>query len=452
MSVFFETDTFLDRHAPAFAYYEDDNGSDVSDVRVTVDGSKSHVAKGFPNAGSGEDFYNNWVGIFFYEPGLAQRARIQTDMQVRTYTPLDRLIRPMVEAEVNDAEATSAGPVTDLLNARSIRVELSLRDWEDQLYLELNPQDPVLHKFVADCVKKFGIGTQPTTGGINEPQPVSPAEARYQTDPVPENAMRMPLAEITTRWAGYRVIATGTVSRVETRNGNTTLHFQTAGDPVLVCFPENSYRGMFGIKDISELTGKTVEVRGSVTLPTACGGPRQPSYGAVIPGAIKIEAPSQMKVLSTAAGGSAANKPSPAPDVAPSPQKQPLAVQNPDGTITFQKPAAEGGEGKGLVIPPQVVTPTVGPSTAPDNSAAEAARAKVAQEQQERYAQQQAAAQQLAKQRAEEAQRKAQQAQACVQQLMKTYPDGGRSDPEGYQRGFLACVQAVHGQQIPAAK
>jgi ankyrin repeat protein len=35
--------------------------------------------------------------------------------------------------------------------------------------------------------------------------------------------------------------------------------------------------------------------------------------------------------------------------------RAPLAVQNPDGTLTFQKPAAE--DGKGLVIAPQVVTP-----------------------------------------------------------------------------------------------
>jgi hypothetical protein len=36
--------------------------------------------------------------------------------------------------------------------------------------------------------------------------------------------------------------------------------------------------------------------------------------------------------------------------------KPPMVTENPDGTVTIQKPPTEGK--KGLVIPPQVVTPT----------------------------------------------------------------------------------------------
>jgi len=39
------------------------------------------------------------------------------------------------------------------------------------------------------------------------------------------------------------------------------------------------------------------------------------------------------------------------------------------------------------------------------------------------------------------------QQQRAQQALFKTYPDGGRSDPAGFQVGLLACAQA---QQAPA--
>jgi hypothetical protein len=450
MSVIFETSSPVSDHALPFVWSHDEDGKAFSDVVVTVDGRR-HVAKGFPNVKQDNTFYNNELGIFFYEPNAAQEAVRQLEFQTRTGTGLDKLIRPMAEAEVNAAAASSAGPVTNLFSAKSIQVQFSVEG--DYPYLELNPQDPVLHKYVADCVKKFGIDSDLASAvgatGLDRER-VLAAEARYKTDPVPENAMRMPVSEITTRWAGHVVIATGTVSRVETKNGNTILLFEPAGNQVLVCFPEGNLSGLFGMRNISELSGKAVEVRGRIDLPVACSGPRQPYYGAVVPAAIPIEAPSQMKVLDSASVPPAANTGSGTRGTPAAAQKEPIAVQNPDGTITFQKPAAQGQEEKGLVIPPQVVTPTAR-GGAPNSS--EAARAKAAQEQQERIAReqqerlaQQQAAQQQARQRAEEAQRKAQQAQACAQELMRRYPDGGGSDPEGYQKAFLACVQAQQAQ------
>jgi hypothetical protein len=86
--------------------------------------------------------------------------------------------------------------------------------------------------------------------------------------------------------------------------------------------------------------------------------------------------------------------------------------------------------------PGAVPAPSAAPAAARDSSAA--ARAKAEQEQQERIAQQQAAAKQ---QRVAEVE-KAQKTAACVQQLQKAYPDGDRSDPNGFQKAFLACVQA----------
>jgi hypothetical protein len=80
--------------------------------------------------------------------------------------------------------------------------------------------------------------------------------------------------------------------------------------------------------------------------------------------------------------------------------------------------------------------PGASPAAASDSSAA--ARAKAEQAQQERIAQQHSAAQQR---RAAEVE-KAQKTVACSQQLQKAYPDSGRNDPNGFQKAFLACVQA----------
>ncbi len=67
------------------------------------------------------------------------------------------LIREAARAETNDAAAASGGPLTYLLNAKGIEVELSVEDWEGEPpYIDLNPQHPVLHKFVTDCATQLG--------------------------------------------------------------------------------------------------------------------------------------------------------------------------------------------------------------------------------------------------------------------------------------------------------
>ncbi|MFN8006026.1 MAG: hypothetical protein U0V70_03135 [Terriglobia bacterium] len=169
MSVFFiNGGSYLDLQASplAFAWYRDNYNEWASDVVVKADGS-SHTAKGFPNEES-EKLYSNQLGIFFYKPDLAIQQTFATERQIRTGTGLDSLgglfdsmVRKAAEKDANDAAAQSAGPLTDLLNAKSIRVGFSLRDRNDKPTLELNPQDPVLHQFVCECAAKLGIGTPP---------------------------------------------------------------------------------------------------------------------------------------------------------------------------------------------------------------------------------------------------------------------------------------------------
>jgi hypothetical protein len=158
-----------------------------------------------------------------------------------------------------------------------------------------------------------------------------------------------------------------------------------------VCFAQ----GLGGTKNASELIGRTVEVSGRIDSPVACFDHRVGTVGAV-----ELRQPSQLRPLGNAAPG--------------------------------QQPP-----------PSSLPAPAVSPTPAPDNSAA--ARAKALQEQKERAAQERAATQ---KRLAQEAQERNQKTQACMQQLLKTYPDGGRSDPAGFQKGLLACAQA--GQTQPA--
>ena len=180
MSVFLHNGgTYLDLQAPAlgFVWHRDEYDEWATDVVVNVDG-RSHTAKGFPNeevrSSSNGNPYNNQLGIFFYKPDLAIQQTFATERQSRIATGLDSLgsvfntmVRKAAEIDANDAAAKSAGPLTDLLNAKSIRVEFSIEGQnkkpylDHKPYLELNPQHPVLHKFVTECAAKMGVGTPP---------------------------------------------------------------------------------------------------------------------------------------------------------------------------------------------------------------------------------------------------------------------------------------------------
>lgn len=85
------------------------------------------------------------------------------------------------------------------------------------------------------------------------------------------------------------------------------------------------------------------------------------------------------------------------------------------------------------------------PSGQQYSAAASVEYMKAAQEQRDRATQERMAAEQ----------RLADKAKPCAQELSNAYPDGGLSDPEGYQKGFQACVQtlraSVSSAPVPAA-
>jgi hypothetical protein len=162
VSVFFLADVSNGDPKPSFPWYNDDSRGDdeqITDVRLRVDDRSVHVAQGFPNV-EGHQLYTNTLGLLFYEPHTAERAENDQVNKVTTGLPaLDNLVggiaKQAAQSNVQTWQSSAAGPLSDLLNARSIRVELPVTTFDPKPLLDLNPQDPVLHKFVAGCNSKF---------------------------------------------------------------------------------------------------------------------------------------------------------------------------------------------------------------------------------------------------------------------------------------------------------
>ena len=162
VSVFFLADVSAGDPKPSFPWYSDASRGDdeqITDVRIKVDDRSVHVAQGFPDV-EGHQVYTNTLGLLFYEPHTAERAENDQVNRVTTGLPaLDGLVagvaKQAAQANVQTWQSSAAGPLSDLVNARNIRVELPVTTFDPKPVLDLNPQDPVLHKFVTDCNAKF---------------------------------------------------------------------------------------------------------------------------------------------------------------------------------------------------------------------------------------------------------------------------------------------------------
>jgi len=148
---------------PTFSWYTDDSsrdGEQIADVRLRVDERSVHVAQGFPNK-DGHNLYTNTLGLLFYEPHTFERSVRDQQNNVNTGIPaldgmLGGVVKQAAQANARNWQDSSAGPLSDLINARRIRVELPVPTFDPKPVLDLNPQDPVLHKFVSECNAKFG--------------------------------------------------------------------------------------------------------------------------------------------------------------------------------------------------------------------------------------------------------------------------------------------------------
>ncbi len=149
--------------SPEFDMYTDPSASDPSDdqmveVRIRVDGGKVHVAKGYPEERNGE-LFDNYMGLIFYDRGFHQRVydsniHNDTTFNVMIDGAIAPLVRQKAQANADDAVATAGGPLSELLSARSIRVELPVKGYAHPV-IDLNPQHKVFHQYVADCNARF---------------------------------------------------------------------------------------------------------------------------------------------------------------------------------------------------------------------------------------------------------------------------------------------------------
>jgi len=146
---------------PGFPWYDDPSRPDeqIADVRIRVDDRPVHVAQGFPDV-DGHQLYTNTLLLLFYEPHTFDRAVRDQQQSATTGIPavdglLGGLVRQAAQSNVQSWQNSAAGPLSDLVTARSIRVELPVTTFEPKPVLDLNPHDAVLHKFVADCNAKF---------------------------------------------------------------------------------------------------------------------------------------------------------------------------------------------------------------------------------------------------------------------------------------------------------
>jgi hypothetical protein len=155
---------------PEFLSHTDptSNGDDlVADVNVRMDGT-SHVAKAWLTQYKGYNVVNE-MGVLFYEPGLAARVRGEQRLLVRGLGDLTgALVGGAADADAEEGIRTSAGPLSDLVNAHSIRVELPIHEGSYQATLELSPQSQVFHDFAVRCYEHFG-------GRVTPPATPAPA-------------------------------------------------------------------------------------------------------------------------------------------------------------------------------------------------------------------------------------------------------------------------------------
>jgi hypothetical protein len=161
VSVFFLAGAGDKDPTPSFPWYEDSSRPDdvIADVRVRVDSRPVHVAQGFPQM-EGHQRYTNTLGLLFYEPGTYERAVRDQQDSVTTGIPafdglLGGIVRQSAQANAQAWQDSAAGPLSELVSARSIRIELPVTTFDPKPVLDLNPQDPALHKFVSDCNAKF---------------------------------------------------------------------------------------------------------------------------------------------------------------------------------------------------------------------------------------------------------------------------------------------------------
>ena len=137
---------------------------------VRIDGGRAHWAQAYPEEKDGK-FFLNEMGFIFYDAGLHQRVydstlHSNTTFDVRLDGFLSAAVKAKAQADADQAVNTAAGPLSSLINARSVTADLPLQFFLPAPMVDLNPQDKVFHQYVADCNAQLtpAQSQQTTTG------------------------------------------------------------------------------------------------------------------------------------------------------------------------------------------------------------------------------------------------------------------------------------------------
>jgi hypothetical protein len=158
--------------------------SDIVDIEVSIDGKK-HVAKGFLAIDDRNQFVNN-VGVLFYEPGLAVKAKGERQFAGRIGAAVDNITGGLIAAdvapEIEEGLRTSAGPLSDLVKSSSIQMRVPVQGARTAATFELGPAMSPFREFAARCYSRFGGSATPKatppTGTPSRTAPANPTPRR----------------------------------------------------------------------------------------------------------------------------------------------------------------------------------------------------------------------------------------------------------------------------------
>jgi hypothetical protein len=167
IALFFTLGSLGTAKSPEFAWDQSTTSGPepTMEVRMRVDGRPVHVAQGSPDK-KGNSFFANTLGVLFYEPNLVARSARETRNAATTgFAPLDSVLGGFVGAaaqtNAENLASSSAGPLRDAVEAKSIRVELPVNAYVEAPILDLNPQNPMFHTFAMECSSRLGGSSQP---------------------------------------------------------------------------------------------------------------------------------------------------------------------------------------------------------------------------------------------------------------------------------------------------
>jgi hypothetical protein len=218
-------------------------------------------------AAGNADYINTTRTLAYSQVQLRARGRMQSECVERSNKA--RAANPRNSDAINSEYSACIGAVATNARAEAERGSACAQQIVGADPEGMKRDSGGTWQKIYDCA----AASAPAPVAAAVPPPVAPAPAIVT--PAPRSALTvtptaragaLPIASMSAQWVGRSVIATGTVARVETIGGFEHLYFQGAGETLVVCFTQ----GLGGLKNASELVGRTVEFSARIDGPVSC--------------------------------------------------------------------------------------------------------------------------------------------------------------------------------------